>query len=67
MDNESYTIVKEYISTEKTIMQYVELQQHRVNTENRAIQTFKNHFIAGLCTVDKAFPLQLWCNLLTKA
>ena len=25
---------------------------------------FKNHFISGLCSVDKNFPLHLWCHLL---
>ena len=33
---------------------------HRENNLERAIQAFKNHFIAGLCSVDKDFQLQLW-------
>ena len=33
----------------------------------RAIRTFKNHFISGLCSVDKNFPLHLWCRLLDQA
>jgi hypothetical protein len=34
---------------------------HRRNAAKRAIRTFKNHFIAGLCiSVDKDFPLHLW-------
>ena len=45
----------------------MEPHQHRVNAAERAIQTFKNHFIAGLCTVDPNFPLQLWCDLLPQA
>ena len=28
---------------------------------------FKNHFISGLCSVDKNFPLHLWCCLLDQA
>ncbi len=31
----------------------------RVNAVGRAIATFKEHFIAGLATVDKNYPLQL--------
>ena len=31
------------------------------------IQTFKNHFVSGLCTVNKLFPMQLWCELLQQA
>ena len=33
----------------------------------RAIHRFKNHFISGLCSVDKTFPLHLWCRLLDQA
>ena len=35
-----------------------------LNNAERAIQTSKNHFIAGLCSVDKDFHLQLWDRLL---
>jgi hypothetical protein len=28
---------------------------------------FKNHFVAGLCSVDKQFPMHLWCELLPQA
>ena len=31
--------------------------QHRTLRAERAIQTFKNHFISGLCTTDPDFPL----------
>jgi hypothetical protein len=31
------------------------------------IQNFKNHFIAGLYSVDPNFPLKLWDKLLTQA
>jgi hypothetical protein len=40
---------------------------HRRNTAERAIQTFKNHFVAGLCSVDPNFPLCLWDRLLPQA
>jgi hypothetical protein len=30
---------------------------HCLNATKRAICTFKNHFIAGLCTTDPNFPL----------
>jgi hypothetical protein len=33
----------------------------------RAIRTFKNHFIAGLCTTAPDFPLTLWDQLLPQA
>jgi hypothetical protein len=40
---------------------------HRRNAAERAIRTFKNHFIAGLCSLDKDFPLHLWDRLLLQA
>jgi hypothetical protein len=40
---------------------------HRRNQAERAIQTFKAHFIAILAGVDGKFPLSLWCHLLEPA
>jgi hypothetical protein len=37
---------------------------HRRNHAERAIQTFKAHFITILAGVDDKFPLSLWCHLL---
>ena len=39
----------------------------RSNAAERAIQTFKNHTIEGLCTCDKDFPSVLWCKLIKQA
>jgi hypothetical protein len=36
---------------------------HRVNAAEQAIRTFKEHFKAGLATVDPAFPIHLWDRL----
>ena len=41
----------------------VEPNNHRVNPAERAIQTFKAHFISALATSDSNFPLQLWDRL----
>ena len=48
-------------------MQLVEPHNHRVNVAERAIQMFKNHFIAGLSVGDKQFPMILWCKLIQQA
>ena len=37
---------------------------HRTNMAERSIQTFKNHFKAGLATCDPSFPLREWDRLL---
>jgi hypothetical protein len=40
-------------------LQLVEPHNHRMNAAERAIQTFKDAFIAALATTDSKFPLQL--------
>ena len=67
MDNECSKAVLEFIESTNAKIQFVPPDIHRVNAAERAIRTFKEHFIAGLCTVDKMFPLQLWDELLEQA
>ena len=44
--------IHKYITTNRdTNIQFIEANSHQVNAAERAIQTFKNHFIEGLCTV----------------
>jgi hypothetical protein len=40
---------------------------HRQNAAERAIQTFNNHFVEGLCSLDKKFPMHLWCEILPQS
>ena len=40
---------------------------HRANAAERAIQTFKSHFISGLAGLDPKFPLGKWDRLLEQA
>jgi hypothetical protein len=40
---------------------------HRRNAAERAIRTFKEHFVAGISSVDPTFPLHLWDRLLPQA
>jgi hypothetical protein len=47
--------------------QLVPPHDHQQNLAKKAIQTFKDHFIAILCGTDKAFPLNLWDRLLPQA
>ena len=67
LDNECSAILKEFLSAEDIDFQLVPPHVHRRNAAERAIRTFKNHFIAGLCSVDKNFPLHLWDRLLPQA
>ena len=40
---------------------------HRLNPAERAVSTFKNHFIAILAGCDERFPKYLWCQLIPQA
>jgi len=51
----------------KTSHQLVPPHNHRANASERAIQTFKNHFKAGLGSVDPDFPMGEWDRLLPQA
>ena len=67
LDNEASTILKQFMNDENVDFQLAPPGVHRRNAAERAIRTFKNHFIAGLCTTDPDFPLHLWDRLLPQA
>lgn len=67
LDNECSAILKDFMSAESVEYQLVPPHVHRRNAAERGIRTFQNHFIAGLCSVDKNFPLHLWCRLIPQA
>jgi hypothetical protein len=63
MDNHATKHIKQFLSENDCKLQLVEPHNHKVNAAERAIQTFKNAFIATLATTDVDFPLQLWVKL----
>jgi hypothetical protein len=63
MDNQANTVIKQYLTKKGCANLLVEPHDHRVNAAERAIQTFKAHFISALATTDSDFPLQLWDRL----
>ena len=67
LDNEASKVLKTFIDKEQTKYQLTPPHINQHNAAERAICTFKNHFISGLCSVDKNFPLHLWCRLLDQA
>ena len=60
-------MLKNFIDKEQTKYQLTPPHIHRHNAAECAICTFKNHFISGLCSLDKDFTLHLWCCLLDQA
>ena len=64
MDNECSKAVEQFIKKKNVDIQLVAPHNHRVNAAERAIRTFKEHFIAALATIDIKCPLQLWDQFL---
>jgi len=60
LDNETSAELEAYLRQENIAIQYVAPQQHRTNKAERAIRTFKNHWIAAHGTADPLFPLNMW-------
>ena len=67
LDNEGYKVLREYMEEENENFQLVTPHLHRQNAAERAIQTSKNHFISGIVSTHKDFPIHLWCRLLPQA
>ena len=67
LDNECSAAFKNALLQANVTFELVPPNQHRRNAAERAIRTFKNHFLAGLATCDPAFPLREWDRLLQQA
>ncbi len=61
MDNQASKQIKRFLTTQECDLLNVEHQNHHVNATERAIQTFKDHFVSALATTDSEFPL-VWCK-----
>jgi len=64
LDNETSNEMKRFLKERKVNYQLVPPHTHRKNAAERAIRTFKNHFITILCMAHPNFPMNLWCRLL---
>jgi len=60
LDNECSSAVKEYITSERTDIQFVEAYNHRVDVAKHGCKAAKYHTIDTLCTIDPSCPVQLW-------
>ena len=65
LENEISQAYKDAITEHKIEYELVPPHDHRRNIAEKAIQTFKNHFVSILCGTDKDFPLYLWADLLS--
>jgi hypothetical protein len=67
LDNEESLALRNYLTKQGIDYQLAPSYIHRRNNAERAIQTFKNHFISGLCAFDLNCPLKMWDRLLPQA
>eukprot|EP00804_Cyclotella_cryptica_P023186 CCRYP_000381-RA/>CCRYP_000381-RA protein AED:0.13 eAED:0.11 QI:0/0/0/1/0.33/0.25/4/0/1130 len=64
LDNEASAAYKQAIHDSGMTYQLVPPDNHRRNLAEKAIQTWKDQFIATLSGTAEKFPLHLWCQTL---
>jgi hypothetical protein len=67
LDNEASKLLKDYLYKQDITFQLVPPYSHRRSSAERAIRSFRDHLIAGLCSTDKSFPMHLWEIILPQA
>ncbi len=67
LDNETSKALEDYLKLREITYQFTPPETHRSNRAERAIQTFKNHFITMLCLTDPSYPVGAWIHLLWMA
>ncbi len=64
LDNQASTAYKTAIEISKMTYQLIPPNNHQQNMAEKAIQTFKNHFVSILSGCAPTMPMHLWCQLL---
>ena len=64
LENEAYTMLLKFMTSDSINLWLAPPNIHHRNADERAIQTFKNHFIAVLCGTDPKFSMQIWDGIL---
>ena len=64
IDNEVSKILIESIESKCLKHQLASPHDHRLNPAERAVQTWKNHFISNLHGCDSEFPAYKWCEIM---
>jgi hypothetical protein len=67
LDNEASKLLKDYLHQQDITFKLVPPCSHIQNSAERAIRSFKDHLIAGLCSTDKSFPMHLSGRILPQA
>ena len=67
LDNEAYPAFKRELKANNIDLQLSPPGMHFRNAAERAISTFKDHFIAGICSIYPYFSMQNWYRLVDQA
>jgi hypothetical protein len=67
LDNEASASLKSFFTANNMEYQLVPPHSHHRNVAERAIRTIKEHFVAGISSVDPTSILHLWDRLLHQA
>ena len=67
LDNEILSVYRKEIWATHIIFQLVLLDDHHHNLLEKAIQTWKDHFIGGMSVTASTFPVHLCCQEIPKA
>jgi hypothetical protein len=67
LDNDASAALKNYFTINDITYHLKPPHFHRRNAAKRAIRTCKEHFVAGISSVDPSFPMNLWDRLLPQA
>ena len=59
LDNEASQAFQDEMVKPEIDYQLTPADLHQSNAVEKAVETFKNHFISGLCNTDPQFPLNL--------
>jgi hypothetical protein len=67
IDNQATKVIQKFLDEQQChlllVKPHIEPHYHHVNAAERAIQTFKAHFVSALATTNSKSPLQLWDQL----
>ena len=66
-DNKCPEALQRFFRDNSIYFQICPPNDHRTNQAEKAIDTCKCHFLAGLSGLDPNSPLHLWCRLLPQA
>ena len=67
IDNKCPKALREFFRANSAGFQLCPPNDHRKNQSEKAIDTWKCHFLEGLSGVEPNFPVHLWCYLLPQA